>query len=96
MIRIIPIILIGGGYAVCKIIFSAYPLKKTTLEDRKNITSVYLLWLVAVGIITTQLYFIIDVFLNLFKATGEFKGLFFFIGFVFMAFYAFLYIKRKM
>ncbi|MBC8384767.1 MAG: hypothetical protein H8E57_04535 [Candidatus Cloacimonetes bacterium] len=96
MIRIIPIILIGGGYVVCKTIFSAYPLKKTTLEDQENKTSVYLLWLVALGIITTQLYFIIDVFLNLFKATGEFKGLFFFIGFLFLAFYGFLYVKRKM
>ncbi len=77
-------------------IFSTYPLKKITLKDRENKTPVYLLWLVALGIIITQLYFIIDVFLNLFKATGEFKGLFFFIGFVFLAFYGFFYVKRKM
>ena len=90
------ILLIGGGYVVCRTIFSAYPLKKATLDDRENRTPVYLLWLVAFGIIIFQLYFIIDVFLELFKATGEFKGLFFFIGFVILAFYGFLYIKRKM
>jgi len=90
------IILIGGGYVVCRTIFSAYPLKKATLNDRENKTTIYLLWLVAFGIIVIQLYFIIDVFLELFKATGEFKGLFFFIGFVFLAFYGFFYVKRKM
>ncbi|HHE37061.1 MAG TPA: hypothetical protein ENL20_00605 [Candidatus Cloacimonetes bacterium] len=90
------ILLIGGGYVVCKMIFSRYPLKKATLDKIENRTSVYLLWLIAIGIIIAQLYFIIDVFLNLFKATGEFKGLFFFIGFVILAFYGFLYVKRKM
>jgi len=93
--RLLPIILIGGGYLISKSIFTAYPLKKGSLNNVKTGSSLYLLWTLAFLIITGQLLYIVKVFTNLFQLSGNLVLPFFLIPVLVISMYALFFFKKK-
>jgi|APSaa5957512622_1039677.scaffolds.fasta_scaffold12282_4 hypothetical protein len=64
--RLLPFIIIGGGFLICKAIFKAYPLQLEFLNEKDNKLTVISMWSLAFLIICGQLIYIwklINIFL---------------------------------
>lgn len=93
--RALPIVLIGGGFLICKAIFSSFPLKRESLQNEEAGSAIYLLWGLAFIIITGQLYFIVRIFSSLFQLSGPLVLPFFLFTLLAMLMYVILYFKNK-
>jgi len=67
LFRILPILIIGGGFLICREIFRAFPLSKNTLENETNDTKVVSIWIVSLFIIIGHLYYIYKIFSKVFS-----------------------------
>ena len=94
LFRFLPIILIGGGYLICKAIFSAFPLRKETLEEETYKTSVIFTWIFAFLIISAQLIYIWTVISRLLKFSDSIKYPLFIIPFVILGVYTYFLLRR--
>lgn len=59
--RLLAILIIGGGFLICRTIFKAYPLRKEYKENA------IFAWFIAFLIIAGQLYYIYHIFSKLFN-----------------------------
>lgn len=94
LFRFVPIIVIGGGFLICRAIFMAFPLRKGTLVDEEYKTSVILTWIVAFLIIVGQLIYIWRIFERMLKVTDPMILPLFLIPFVILGVYAYFLIRR--
>jgi hypothetical protein len=65
--RILPFLIIGGGFLICREIFKTFPLSKKTLEEETNDAKVVSLWIVSLFIIIGQFVYIFKIFSKLFS-----------------------------
>jgi hypothetical protein len=92
--RILPIIIIGVGFLICRSIFRAWPLGKQTLMEQANKIQVLSAWLLAFVIIFAQISYIFKIFSNLFKVSDTFVIPFFIGIFVVIFVIAFVIYKN--
>ncbi|KQC05517.1 MAG: hypothetical protein APR54_08215 [Candidatus Cloacimonas sp. SDB] len=80
--RFLAIIIIGGGFLVCKAIFSAHPLDVKYLKGKENKSTVISLWSLAFLIICGQLIYLWQILNVFFKISEVIKYPFFIIIFL--------------
>ena len=92
--RILPIIIIGGGFLICREIFRAFPLSKKTLEKETNDAKVVSLWIVSLFIIIGQILYTVRIFSKLFSISDKIAFPIFIGVFAAVIIFAFLIYKR--
>ncbi len=93
--RILPIIIIGGGYLICKAIFNAYPLDIKQFKEKENKSTVISMWFLAFLIICGQLIYIWKILNNLLKISDSIKYPLFFIPLFIILIYGYMLYKNQ-
>jgi membrane-anchored protein YejM (alkaline phosphatase superfamily) len=71
--RLLPIIIIGGGFLICKAIFNAYPLDFQQFKEKENKSTVISMWFFAFLIICGQLIYIWSILNTFLKISDSVK-----------------------
>lgn len=93
--RLLAILIIGGGFLICKQIFTKWPLRRNLLEDKENRNFIISMWSIAFAIIFGQLTYIWIIFARLFRIVDQTKIPYFLFGFLIIGFYALLLLRKK-
>jgi|GEM_PF-2006317 len=93
--RLLAILIIGGGYLICKQIFTKWPLRRNLLEDKENRYFIISMWFIAFAIIFGQLTYIWIIFPKLFRIIDQTKIPYFLFGFLIIDFYTILLLRKK-
>ena len=93
--RLLAILIIGGGYFICKQIFTKWPLRRKLLEDKENRDIIISMWFISLAIIFGQLTYIWIIFARLIRIDDQTKIPYFLFGFLIISFYALLLLRKK-
>lgn len=93
--RLLPILLIGGGYLICKAIFTAHPFNKGSLSNKNIPSQVILRWSFAFLIILVQIIYTVKSLSNLFLLSSNVVVPFLIIPILIMTLYAFFIFNKK-
>ncbi len=93
--RLLAILIIVGGFLICKQIFIKWPLRRNLLEDKENRNFIISMWFIAFAIIFGQLTYIWIIFARLIRIVDQTKIPYFLFGFLIISFYALLLLRKK-
>jgi len=93
--RLIPFIIIGVGYLICKAILTKYPLNKDTLSNNDNRVSVLFFWVVSLLVVSGQIFYVVRIFSRLFQISGNLAIPLFIIIISVFSIYAIFFLRKR-